>query len=91
MVPHLTTAPTGPLRELERNFLDHPGDIDQLFRSPWQGTVAPICASIGLRNSGFKLAPVGVNPCPGGFNDPGNASMPPCGRAAHAVLDEAVA
>ena len=33
MVPHLTTALTGPLLELERAFLDNRTEIEQWFRS----------------------------------------------------------
>lgn len=87
MVPHLTTALTGPLLELERNFLDRRGYIEQWFRSQWQDTTPPFCGSTDLRNSGFKLAPVDLNLFPGGFIHLSNAFMPLCVPAAQAAVE----
>ena len=36
MVPHLTTALTGPLLALEANFLDATPDIERWLRGMWQ-------------------------------------------------------
>ena len=36
MVPHLTTALTGPLLELEKHFLDNATAIEHWMRSQWQ-------------------------------------------------------
>ena len=87
MVPHLTTALTGPLLALERSFLDHRGDIEQWFRSQWQDTLPPFYGSTDLRNSGFKLAPVDLNLFPGGFNNLSRAFMPLCVQAAQAAVE----
>ena len=35
MVPHLTTALTGPLLELERRFLDSSTQIEHWMRAQW--------------------------------------------------------
>ena len=68
-VPHLTTALTGPLPELERRLLENQGEIERWFRAAWAQTPAPFYASVDLRNSGFKLAPVDTNLFPAGFNN----------------------
>lgn len=69
MVPHLTTALTGPLLELEKRLLDNMPRIEHWFRSQWQEHGALFYASVDLRNAGFKLAPVDTNLFPGGFNN----------------------
>ncbi len=68
-VPHLTTALTGPLLDLERKILAAMPEIEHWFRAQWQGHATPFYASVDLRNSGFKLAPVDTNLYPGGFNN----------------------
>jgi glutamate--cysteine ligase len=68
-VPHLTTALTGPLMDLERNILKSMPEIEHWFRTQWQEHTTPFYASVDLRNSGFKLAPVDTNLYPGGFNN----------------------
>ena len=85
MVPHLTTALTGPLLELERQFLDNACDIERWFRDQWQDHMPPFYGSTDLRNSGFKLAPVDLNLFPGGFNNLNDAFMPLCVQAAQAA------
>ncbi|HJW25815.1 MAG TPA: glutamate--cysteine ligase, partial [Rhodocyclaceae bacterium] len=55
MVPHLTTALSGPLLELERRFLDSSTQIEHWLRSQWQEHTPPFYSSCDLRNSGFKL------------------------------------
>lgn len=69
MVPHLTTALNGPLLTLEKRMLDAMPKIEHWFRSQWLDYAAPFYASVDLRNSGFKLAPVDTNLFPGGFNN----------------------
>ena len=68
-VPHLTTALTGPLMDLERSILKTMPEIEHWFRAQWQEHTTPFYASVDLRNSGFKLAPVDTNLYPGGFNN----------------------
>ncbi len=69
MVPHLTTALSGPLLELEKKMLSSMADIEHWFRSQWLNHAAPFYASVDIRNSGFKLAPVDTNLFPAGFNN----------------------
>jgi glutamate--cysteine ligase len=69
MVPHLTTALNGPLLALEKKILEAMPQIEHWFRSQWLENAAPFYASVDLRNSGFKLAPVDTNLFPGGFNN----------------------
>src|SRR4030095_3979677 len=70
MVPHLTTSLTGPLRDLERVVLDQRPQIERWFRTQWLEHEVPFYASVDLRNSGFKLAPVDTNLFPGRFSQP---------------------
>ncbi len=69
MVPHLTTALSGPLLSLETRMLQNMPKIEHWFRSQWLEVAAPFYASVDLRNAGFKLAPVDTNLFPGGFNN----------------------
>ena len=87
MVPHLTTALTGPLLELERQFLDNAPEIEKWFRTQWQDHMPPFYGSTDLRNSGFKLAPVDLNLFPGGFNNLSDAFMPLCVQAAQSAVE----
>ena len=69
LVPHLTTALSGPLPELERRILDAMPVIEHWLHGQWQEHATPFYSSVDLRNSGFKLAPVDTNLYPGGFNN----------------------
>lgn len=69
MVPHLTTALTGPLLALEAHLLKHQVAIERWLRYQWQATPAPLTGSVDLRNAGFKVAPVDMNLFPAGFNN----------------------
>ena len=69
MVPHLTTALSGPLLSLEKKMLESMPKIEHWFRTQWLEYASPFYASVDLRNSGFKLAPVDTNLFPGGFNN----------------------
>ncbi len=68
-VPHLTTALTGPLHQLESVILERQAVIESWFRSQWRKTPEPFYASVDLRNAGFKIAPVDTNLFPAGFNN----------------------
>ncbi len=68
-VPNLTTASIQPLESLEKTLLENQIIIESWFRQEWQKTPAPFYASIDLRNSGFKLAPIDTNLFPAGFNN----------------------
>jgi glutamate--cysteine ligase len=88
MVPHLTTALTGPLLELERKFLDSRTEIEQWFRAQWHEHTPPFYASVDLRNAGFKLAPVDTNLFPGGFNNLNPVFVPLCVQAAMSAIEK---
>ncbi|MDH5229264.1 MAG: glutamate--cysteine ligase [Gammaproteobacteria bacterium] len=86
-VPHLTTALTGPLLEIESHFLEHQAKIESWLRAQWHKTPAPFYASVDLRNAGFKLAPVDTNLFPAGFNNLNPAFMPLCITAIQAAVE----
>ena len=88
MVPHLTTALTGPLLDLEKRILYELPAIEHWFRSQWQEHRVPIYASVDLRNSGFKLAPVDTNLFPGGFNNLNPDFLPLCVMAAQSAIEK---
>jgi len=88
MVPHLTTALTGPLLALEKRFLDGETTIERWLRGQWQEHTPPFYASVDLRNSGYKLAPVDTNLFPGGFNNLNPAFLPLCVQAAMGAIEK---
>ena len=88
MVPHLTTALTGPLLALERRFLEAETTIERWLRGQWLEHTPPFYASVDLRNAGFKLAPVDTNLFPGGFNNLNPAFMPLCVQAAQTAIEK---
>ncbi len=75
-VPHLTTALTGPLQEIEAHLLQNQAGIEGWFRAHFRATPAPFYCSVDLRNAGFKLAPVDTNLFPAGFNNLNPAFRP---------------
>lgn len=86
-VPNLTTALSGPLRDIESHLLQHQAKIESWFRNQWRATPAPFYASVDLRNAGFKLAPVDTNLFPAGFNNLNPAFMPLCIQAVQSALE----
>jgi len=88
MVPHLTTALTGPLLELEQHILDAMPRIEHWLRTQWLEHGTPFYASVDLRNSGFKLAPVDTNLFPGGFNNLNPDFLPLCVQAAMSAVEK---
>jgi glutamate--cysteine ligase len=88
MVPHLTTALIGPLLDLEKRIINAQPAIEHWFRSQWQEHRVPIYASVDLRNSGFKLAPVDTNLFPGGFNNLNPDFLPLCVLAAQSAIEK---
>lgn len=87
-VPHLTTALTGPLLELESRILSAQPQIEHWFRSQWHAHAAPFYGSVDLRNSGFKLAPVDMNLFPGGFNNLNTDFTPLAVQAAMSAVEK---
>ncbi|HEU0189583.1 MAG TPA: glutamate--cysteine ligase [Gallionella sp.] len=88
MVPHLTTALTGQLLDLERRFLDSMPITEHWLRTKWLDHAAPFYASVDLRNSGFKLAPVDTNLFPGGFNNLNPDFLPLCVHAMQSAVEK---
>ncbi len=88
MVPHLVTALSGPLADLERRMLDATPAIERWFRLEWQEHTPPFYCSVDLRNAGFKIAPVDTNLYPGGFNNLAPEVMPLAVQAAMAAIEK---
>ncbi|MDR3214225.1 MAG: glutamate--cysteine ligase [Azoarcus sp.] len=78
---------SGPLLEMERQFLDHATTIERWFREQWRDRVPPFYGSVDLRNAGYKLAPVDMNLFPGGFNNLNPAFLPLCVQAAQVAVE----
>jgi glutamate--cysteine ligase len=88
MVPHLTTALTGPVLQLEQRILDAMPRIEHWLRTQWLEHGTPFYASVDLRNSGFKLAPVDTNLFPGGFNNLNPDFLPLCVQAMMSAVEK---
>ena len=88
MVPHLTTALTGPLLDLERRILTAMPQIEHWLRGQWLEHTPPFYASTDLRNAGFKLAPVDTNLFPGGFNNLNPEFHPLAVQAAMSAIEK---
>jgi len=87
MIPALTTAASGPLADVERRVLDASATIEHWFRGQWQEHTPPVYASVDLRNSGFKVAPVDTNLFPGGFNNLSAQFLPLAVQAAQVAIE----
>jgi glutamate--cysteine ligase len=88
MVPHLITALTGPINELEQRVLDSMPAIERWFRLEWMEHTPPFYSSVDIRNAGFKLAPVDTNLFPGGWNNLTTAMLPLAVQAAMAAIEK---
>ena len=88
MVPHLTTALTGPINELEQRILDSMPSIERWFRLEWMEHTPPFYSSVDVRNAGFKLAPVDTNLYPGGWNNLTQEMLPLAVQAAQAAIEK---
>ncbi len=88
MVPHLVTALTGPINELEQRVLDSMPAIERWFRLEWMEHTPPFYSAVDIRNAGFKLAPVDTNLFPGGWNNLTPAMLPLAVQAAMAAIEK---
>ena len=88
MVPHLITALTGPINELEQRILDSMPAIERWFRLEWMEHTPPFYTSVDIRNAGFKLAPVDTNLYPGGWNNLTKEMLPLAVQAAMAAIEK---
>ena len=88
MVPHLITALTGPINELEQRILESLPAIERWFRLEWMEHTPPFYTSVDVRNAGFKLAPVDTNLFPGGWNNLTTEMLPLAVQAAMAAIEK---
>lgn len=88
MVPHLLTALTGPINELEQRVLDAMPAIERWFRLEWMEHTPPFYSAVDLRNAGFKLAPVETDLFPGGWNHLSRETLPLAVQAAMAAIEK---
>jgi glutamate--cysteine ligase len=77
-----------PLLKLEQKILRGHEAIEHWMRAQWQEHETPFYASVDLRNSGFKLAPVDTNLFPGGFNNLKPEFRPLCVQAAMTAIQK---
>ena len=88
MVPHLITALTGPINELEQRILESMPAVERWFRLEWMEHTPPFYCSVDIRNAGFKLAPVDTNLYPGGWNNLTPEMLPLAVQAAMAAIEK---
>ena len=88
MVPHLITALTGPINELEQRMLESMPAIERWFRLEWMEHTPPFYTSVDIRNAGYKLAPVDTNLFPGGWNNLTDEMLPLAVQAAMAAIEK---
>ena len=88
MVPHLITALTGPINELEQRILDSMPAIERWFRLEWMEHTPPFYTAVDVRNAGFKLAPVDTNFYPGGWNNLIPEMLPLVVQAAQVAIEK---
>ena len=88
MVPHLITALTGPINELEQRVIDSMPATERWFRLEWMEHTPPFYSSVDIRNAGFKVAPVDTNLFPGGWNHLTPEMLPLAVQAAMAAIEK---
>ncbi|MCC2676037.1 MAG: hypothetical protein K0R58_2984 [Ramlibacter sp.] len=88
MVPHLITALTGPINELEQRILESMPAVERWFRLEWMEHTPPFYCSVDIRNAGFKLAPVDTNLYPGGWHNLTPEMLPLAVQAAMAAIEK---
>ena len=88
MVPHLITALTGPINELEQRILESTPAIERWFRLEWMEHTPPFYSAVDLRNAGFKLAPVDTDLFPAGWNNLTPEMLPLAVQAAMAAIEK---
>src|SRR5574337_77153 len=88
MVPHLITALSGPINELEQRILDSMPAIERWFRLEWMEHTPLFYSAVDIRNAGFKLAPVDTNLFPRGWNHLTPEMLPLAVQAAQAAIEK---
>ena len=88
MVPHLITALTGPINELEARVLESLPATERWFRLEWMEHTPPFYCAVDVRNAGYKLAPVNSGLFPSGFNNLAPEVLPLAVQAAMAAIEK---
>ena len=88
MVPHLTTALTGPINELEQRILDSTPAIERWFRLEWMEHTPPFYCAVDVRNAGFKLAPTNTDLFPSAWHHLTAEMLPLAVQAAMAAIEK---
>lgn len=88
MVPHLLTALTAPINELEQRVIDSMPATERWLRLEWMEHTPPFYTSVDLRNAGFRLAPVDTNLFPTGWNHLGDSMLPLAAQATVAAIEK---
>ncbi|MEY2953935.1 MAG: hypothetical protein RLZZ401_2022 [Pseudomonadota bacterium] len=88
MVPHLVTALTGPINELEQRVLDSTPAIERWFRLEWMEHTPPIYSAVDVRNAGFKLAPTNTDLFPNSWHHLTADMLPLAVQAAMAAIEK---
>ena len=88
MVPHLVTALSGPINELEQRIIDSMPATERWFRLEWMEHTPPFYTSVDIRNAGFKLAPVDTNLFPGSWNHLSEDMLPLAVQSAMAAIEK---
>jgi len=88
MVPHLVTALTSPINELEQRILESMPVIERWFRLEWMEHTPLFYSSVDVRNAGFKLAPVDTDLHPGGWHNLTPQMLPLAVQAAMAAIEK---
>jgi len=88
MVPHLITALTGPINELEQRILDSMPAIERWFRLEWMEHTPPFYCAVDIRNAGFKLAPVDTTLYPDGWHNLTPQMLPLAVQSAMAAVEK---
>ena len=88
MVPHLVTALSGPINELEQRILDATPVIERWFRLEWMEHTPPLYCAVDIRNAGFKLAPVDTDLFPRGWHNLSDDVLPLAVQAGQAAIEK---
>lgn len=88
MVPHLATALTGPIDELEQRILDSMPAIERWFRMEWMEHTPSFYSAADIRNAGFKLSVVDVDLYPGAWNQLAPEMLPLAVQGAMAAIEK---
>lgn len=88
MVPHLVTALTGPLGELEQRILEAAPAIERWFRLEWMEHTPPFYSAADIRNSGFKIAAIDTDLFPQDWQHLPDQMLPLAVQAVQSVIEK---